>query len=195
MPRRSVLRLGGNGIEDAGARAIASALMGGAVAGGGNVTLRSLVLDDNHITADGARALADALARGAPLTALALRSNALGADGARHLALALRTNTSLEVRSAVPALLGRATDARRSRSHAGKRTSARLSSPAESTSLPLPRRIATRQHRPTAPRLPNRNCTSSATTWAAPARPTSPPRSAPRRPRHFLAVEAYGRGS
>ena len=90
-----MLRLAGNGIEDAGARTIAAALHD--ASGGGNDTLRALVLDDNRITADGARGLADALARGAPLTALALRSNLLGADGARHLAVALRTSTSLEV--------------------------------------------------------------------------------------------------
>ena len=87
------MTLDGNDVGEDGARALAAALRDG-----GGRALATLDLGYNHLTADGAAALADALAAdgGAPaLHTLWLGSNGVADDGARALARMLRTNTRL----------------------------------------------------------------------------------------------------
>ena len=60
-----------------------------------NTTLKVLVLNNNNIGGEGAKALAEALKTNTTLTNLNLGSNQIGDEGARAIADALQTNTRL----------------------------------------------------------------------------------------------------
>jgi hypothetical protein len=87
-PTLTTLDIGLNSIDDAGASALAEALLE-------NITLTTLNIPVNNIRADGARALATALQQNATLTTLNISGNRIGDAGASALAEALLENTTL----------------------------------------------------------------------------------------------------
>ena len=89
-PTLTTLDIGLNSIDDAGASALAEALLE-------NITLTTLNIPVNNIREDGARALATALQQNATLTTLNISGNRIGDDGVRALAGALRQNRTLAV--------------------------------------------------------------------------------------------------
>ena len=89
-PTLTTLDIGLNSIDDAGASALAEALLE-------NITLTTLNIPVNNIREDGARALATALQQNATLTTLNISGNRIGDDGVCALAGALRQNRTLAV--------------------------------------------------------------------------------------------------
>jgi hypothetical protein len=83
------LTLGGCGVGDSGATALAGAL------GAGRGALRDLCVDNNRIGDAGMSALATALAGSTCLTTLNARANRAGEAGGRALLAALRSNLCL----------------------------------------------------------------------------------------------------
>lgn len=60
-------------------------------------SLEELILTDNHISDDGAHALAEMLVENSSLRMLLLAGNNIGTKGSVSLGNALKTNTRLEV--------------------------------------------------------------------------------------------------